>query len=131
MSFCNLQKAFTTAPLFRHFDPLLLFQIKTDVLGFAILIIFLQAHPKSRHWHSIAFSSRKKASAERNYSIKESQMLAIVKVYKKWHRYVESATHQVVVIIDHANLQQFLIDKALYWQETQWWELLSSLDLSI
>ena len=40
-------------------------------------------------------------------------MLAIVEACEEWRYYVEGATHQVVVITDHANLQQFLIDKAL------------------
>ncbi len=58
-------------------------------------------------------------------------MLAIVEACKEWHHYVEGPTHHVVVIGDHANLQQFLVDEALNRQEVQWLERLSGLDFSI
>ncbi len=44
-------------------------------------------------------------------------MLAIVEACKKWRHYIEGATHQVVVIKHRANLQQFLVDKALNGRE--------------
>ena len=130
-SFCNLQKAFTTAPLLRHFDPLLPIRMETDASGFVISAILSQAHPETRHWHPVAFWSRKKTPAERNYGIGESEMLAIVEACMEWRHYVEGPTHQVVVITDHANLQRFLVDKALNQREARWWERLSGLDLSI
>ncbi len=58
-------------------------------------------------------------------------MLAIVESCKEWRHYIEFATHQMVVITDPSNLQQFSVDKALNRRETQWWERLSGLDLSI
>ncbi len=44
-------------------------------------------------------------------------MLAIVEACKKWRHYIEVATHQVIVITDYSNLQQFLVDKALNGRE--------------
>ncbi len=35
-AFIHLQKAFTKAPIFRHFDPKYHIRIETDVLGYAI-----------------------------------------------------------------------------------------------
>ena len=58
-------------------------------------------------------------------------MLAIVEPCKKWGHYVEVATHQVVVIMDHANLQGFFMDKQRNRREARLWERLSGLDLSI
>ena len=46
-------------------------------------------------------------------------MLAIVEACKEWRYYVESATQQVVVITDHANLQKFLVDKQLNGREAR------------
>lgn len=54
-SFHNLQKAFTTAPLHRHFDPLLPIRMETDASGFAISAFLSQAHPETGHWHLVAF----------------------------------------------------------------------------
>ena len=110
-SFLNLRTAFTIASLLRHFDPLLLIRMGLYTSGFAISAILFQAHPQTRHWHLVAFWSRKKSLAERNYGMGKSEILAIVEAYKEWRHYIESATHQVVVITDHANLQRFLVDK--------------------
>lgn len=88
-SFLNLRKAFTTAPLLRHFDQLLSVCIESDASGFAISAILSQAHPETGHWQPVAFRSRKKSPAERNYSIGESEMLAIVEACKEWRNYVE------------------------------------------
>ncbi len=94
--------------------------MKTDASGFAISAMILQGHPGTGHWHQVAFWSRKKSTAERNYSIGESEMLAIVEACKEWRHYIEGATHQVVVITDHANLQKFLVDKQLNRREARW-----------
>ncbi len=59
-SFCNLQKAFITAPLLRHFDLLLPIRMETDASSFAISAILPQAHSKTGNWHSVAFWSKKR-----------------------------------------------------------------------
>ena len=86
VSFLNLCKAFTTAPLLRHFDLLLPIRMETDASGYAISAIILQAHPKTRHWHHVAFWSWKQSLVERNYGIGESEMLAIVEACKEQRR---------------------------------------------
>lgn len=78
--------------------------MESDALGFAISTILSQVYPESGYWHPIVFWSRKKSLAKQNYSIGESEMLAIVKVCKEWCHYIEDATNQVVVITNHANL---------------------------
>lgn len=55
-----------------------------------------------------------------NYSIDKSKILAIIKVCKQWRHYIESTTYCITIITNHANLQQFLIDKALNQRKTQW-----------
>ena len=131
ISFHQLRSAFTTSPMLCHFDPLLFIRMETDASGFAISGILSQQHPKTGHWHPVAFWSRKKIPSEMNYGIDESEMLAIVEACKQWRYYVEGATHRVAVITDHANLQRFLIDETLNRREARWWERLSGLDLAI
>ena len=55
ISFHQLRSAFTTAPMLRHFDPLLFIRMETDTSGFAILGILSQQHPETGHWHPVAF----------------------------------------------------------------------------
>ena len=83
ISFPNLQKAFTTAPLLWNFDPLLAIRMETDASSFAIQGILSQANPETGYWHSVAFWSRKKTLSECNYGIGESEMLAIVEACKE------------------------------------------------
>ena len=83
ISFHELRSAFTTAPMLRHFDPLLFIRMETDASGFAISGILSQQHPETGHWHPIVFWSRKKTPAEMNYGIGESGMLAIVEACKQ------------------------------------------------
>ncbi len=83
ISFHELCSAFTTAPMLRHFDPLLFIRMETDASGFAISRILSQQHPEIGHWHPIVFWSRKKTPAEMNYGIGGSGMLAIVEACKQ------------------------------------------------
>ncbi len=119
ISFHQLRSAFTTAPILRHFDLLLFIRMETDASGFAISGILSQQHPETWHWHPVAFWSRKKIFSEMNYWMSESEMLAITEACKQWRHYVEDATYRVAVITDHANLQQFLIDKTFNRREAQ------------
>ena len=68
---------------------------------------------------------------ERNYSVEEAKMLAIIGAYKQWRHYVEKAAHKIQVVTDHVNLQTFLTTKSLSRREARWWEWLSRLDMII
>lgn len=61
ISFLNLYTAFTTLPLLKHFDLLLLISMELNVLGFAILAILFYAYLQIRHLHFVVFWSRKKS----------------------------------------------------------------------
>ena len=104
-SFHQLCSTFTTAPILRHFDPVLFICVETDALGFAISAILSQQHLDTGHWCPVAFWSRKKTVVEMNYGISKSEMLAIVEACKQWRHYVEGSTQRVTVITNHANLQ--------------------------
>jgi hypothetical protein len=92
--FRRLQQAFTTTPVLVHFDPDKPIRLETDLSGFAIAGIMFQPvdqnyrkAPKGaptpvkkvvRDWHPVAFWSRTMAPAERNYTVGDQEMLAIV-----------------------------------------------------
>jgi hypothetical protein len=69
--------------------------------------------------------------AERNYEINDQKMLVIVKICKKWRHYIENVKHSIRMIIDHANLKNFFINKALNRKEIKWWKRLIEFDLKI
>ena len=63
--FNTLKKAFTTAPVLRHFDPDLDVLIETDASDYAISAVFTQPHDGVLH--PVAFHSRKMDEHQRNY----------------------------------------------------------------
>ncbi len=63
---------------------------------------------KDRDWHLIAFWSRTVADAERNYSVCDQEMLAIVEACRHWRHYMEGSKYPVRVLTDHHNLSGFM-----------------------
>ncbi len=110
---------FISTLILRHFDLPLPISIETDVSGFAVSKILLQSNPNTGHWHRVAFGSRKKPFSERKYWIRESETRTIVDSCKQWHYYVESLPHKIKIITDHANFQNFLLDKNLSRKEAR------------
>lgn len=47
-------------------------------------------------------------SAETCYKTHDAELLTIVEVFKTWKHYLEECKHEVLVLIDHNNLQRFL-----------------------
>jgi hypothetical protein len=105
--------------------------MKIDAFDFVIADIFSQLVEIDDQWRSIAFYFKKMIFAERNYEINDQEMLVIVKICKKWRHYIEDVKHSIRMIIDHANLKNFFINKALNRREVRWWKKLIELDLRI
>jgi hypothetical protein len=148
-SFQQLREAFTRAPVLVHFDPAKPIRLETDASGYAIAGIISQQAEDARdgaegagrgkgkgragkgHWHPVAFWSRSMAPAERNYTVGDQEMLAIVMSCRHWRHYLEGARHPVEVLTDHHNLQRFMTTKALTGRQASWWETLSGYNLNI
>ena len=123
-AFNHLQLAFTKAPILRHFDLECHIGIKIDTLGYVIGGVLSQRASGTSpdrvvtktdlsQWHPIAFFSRKMILAKTWYKTHNGELLAIVKVFKTWHHYLESCKHEVFVLTDHNNLYQFMDTKSL------------------
>lgn len=68
---------------------------------------------------------------EQNYDIYDKELLSIILAFQDWRVYLEGSPHQVKVISDHKNLEQFLITKQLNRWQVRWSELLSGFDFVI
>ncbi len=144
-AFIRLRKAFTEAPMLRHFDPECHIRIETDTSGYAIggvlsqmtsdqhssgHVIHKSLNPISSnseigHCHSIAFFSQKMISAETWYKTHNQELLAIVKAFKTWRHYLEGCKYEVLVLTDHNNLYQFMDTKSLSSRQVRWAQELS------
>jgi hypothetical protein len=141
-AFRHLQSKFTKAPVLALFDYERPICLETDASGFAIAGIISQpaAWPtsgveggrvKDRDWHPIAFWSRTMVDAERNYSVGNQEMLAIVEACRHWRHYLESSQYPVLLLTDHRNLKGFMKNKPLRGRLGCWWETLLGYNLEI
>ncbi len=69
--------------------------------------------------------------AERNYTVVDQEMLAIVMSCRHWQHYLEGAWHPVEVLTDYHNLQRFMTTKSLTGWQARQWETLSGYNLNI
>jgi hypothetical protein len=99
-TFRRLQQAFTSAPVLVHFDLHKPIQLETDSSSFTIAEILSlqvdQACPKvpkkaltpgkkvAQDWHPVAAWLRTMAPAERNYTVGDQEMLAIIMLCRHW-----------------------------------------------
>ena len=118
-AFEALKKAFITALVFRYFDSAKSLRIETDVFDKVIEAILCQFNDEG-HWHFIAFLSRKLISAKCNYEIYNKELLAIVKSFKHWRHYLESAVHEILIFTNHYNLKKFMKTTKLSFRQIRW-----------
>ena len=122
-----LWQAFTKASILRYFDPECYIRIETNVSGYAISGILSQlisdqltskfgsisSKSDFGQWYPIAYFSRKMIPAKTHYETHDTELLAIVEVFKNWRHYLESCKYEVFVLTDHNNLCRFIDMKSL------------------
>ena len=123
-AFKRLRRAFTEAPVLRHFDPERAIRVETDASDKTIGAILCQQDDDD-HWHPVAYFSRKMIPTKCNYEIHDKKLLTIVTSFKQWRHYLESAKKQILVLIDHRNLRQFMITTRLSSRQIRWAQKLS------
>lgn len=126
-AFIQLKQALVAAPVLHVADPNRPFIIQSDCSGFALGGVLLQEFTGGLH--PIAFHSRKLNSAERNYSVHEREMLAIVECVKSWSHYIGGTS--TTVHTDHRSLQHFWEQPKLQGRQTRWMECLQQHNVDI
>ncbi len=85
-----------------------------DVSGYVIGGIFSQLTLDDLgRWYPLAFFSKKMISAKTWYETYDGELLAIIEAFKTCRYYLEGCKHEVLVLIDHNNLQHFMDTKNL------------------
>jgi transposase InsO family protein len=135
-AFQELKKAFATAPVLQHLNPEFPIRLQTDALGFALSGILSQPKPgietpTNRHWHPVAYWSRKMIDAERCYETYDQELLAIVECFKEWRHYLEGSVAPIEVLSDHNNLRHFMTTKRLNPRQVRWALTLGAFDFEI
>jgi len=101
-AFEALKQALSTAPVLRPPDPSNgKFIMYTDASDIAVGAVLMQETAEGPH--VVAYLSRKHSSAERNYTTREKELLAIINGLKEWRHYLAGAETQVYT--DHDSLR--------------------------
>jgi hypothetical protein len=129
-SFETLKKAFTMAPVLRHFDYERQIIVETDASDYVSAGVLSQ-YDDEGILHPVAFFSKKHTLAECNYEIYDKELMAIVRAFEEWQPELEGALHPIQVLSDHKNLEYFMSTKLLNHRQTRWAEYLSHFDFKI
>ena len=79
-------------------------KIEVDGSGFAMGVVLMQE--QEGKWQTVTHMSETYDPAERNYHTGDRELLAIMKVLKKWRQYL-MATGPFKIWTDHHNLTYF------------------------
>ncbi|EPQ25611.1 uncharacterized protein PFL1_06929 [Pseudozyma flocculosa PF-1] len=128
-AFANLKKAFSSAPILRHFDYDLPTRVETDASDNAIAGILKQEHDGL--WHPVAFYSRKMTSAEANYEIHDKELLAVVASLRHWYQFLAGLPSRFGVLTDHDALKYFATQRWISRRQARWALHLADFDFEI
>ncbi|SPO42040.1 related to Gag-pol polyprotein [Pseudozyma flocculosa] len=128
-AFENLKKAFSSAPILRHFDYDLPTRVETDASDNAIAGILKQEHDGL--WHPVAFYSRKMTSAEANYEIHDKELLAVVASLRHWYQFLAGLPSRFGVLTDHDALKYFATQRWISRRQARWALHLADFDFEI
>ena len=81
-AFEQLIDAFISAPVLRHYDPMLPVRVESDASSMACASILSLKWEDG--WHPIAYCSKKFSGAEVHYQIYDKELFVIVWSFKQW-----------------------------------------------
>lgn len=129
-AFESLKKAFTSAPILRHFDPDKPSTIECDSSDY-VNAGCLSQPDEDGILHPVAFFSKRLTPTECNYDIYDKELMAIVRSFEEWRAELEGTGVPVEVISDHKNLQHFMTTKRLSRRQARWSEFLSRFNFKL
>jgi hypothetical protein len=126
-AFQAIKDALTSAPVLKVADPNRPFVMHTDCSDYALGGTLLQEF--MGEMHPVAFHSRKLNPAERNYSVHESELLAIHDCVRLWSHYIGGTS--TIVQTDHRSLEHFFNQPKLSGRQARWMETLQQHNVNI
>jgi RNase H-like domain found in reverse transcriptase/Reverse transcriptase (RNA-dependent DNA polymerase)/Integrase zinc binding domain/Retroviral aspartyl protease len=130
-AFEELKRLVTSQPILQTVDPSLPFVLQTDASDFAIGAVLSQKFSHSSFPLPVAYYSRKLLPAERNYTVHDKELLAIVAAFQHWRHYLCGSPHVIDIFSDHRNLLFFQQGRSLRPRHARWNLVLSEFDFRI
>ncbi|CAI7803563.1 unnamed protein product [Closterium sp. NIES-53] len=121
-AFQELKNFLVSPPVLRIADPSRPFEVVTDASDFAIGAVLLQDFGNGLQL--IAYESRKLQATERNFQIRNKEMLTIIHAFKLWRCYLVGV--DVTVCTDHKSLQYLRAQPNLNLRQIRWLDYMES-----
>ncbi len=112
IAFNILKKVFTFKIILHHYNSDHKIVIEINASNYMFEDIFFQ-YDENEILHSVAYFLKKHNSVECNYEIYDKELMIIVRTFEKWWSELEDSIYSVKMIIDHKNLEYFMLIKQL------------------
>ncbi|XP_019059514.1 PREDICTED: uncharacterized protein LOC104825588 [Tarenaya hassleriana] len=123
VSFVELKKRLTTAPILALPQPGIPYEVYTDASKQGLGCVLMQ------EGHVIAYASRQLRKHEENYPTHDLELAAVVHALKIWRSYLYG--EKVKLNTDHKSLTYVISQKDLNLRQRRWIELIADYDLEI
>ncbi|KAI1006821.1 hypothetical protein K3495_g1398 [Podosphaera aphanis] len=122
----KLKSYFVSAPILALFDPERKIVLETDCSGLAMGVCLSQWNSEAK-LRPVGYFSKILSPAECNYDIHDKELLAIMRAVEFWRSELMSLRYQIVILIDHKNLQYFISKRRLSERQVRWKSLFDDL----
>ena len=126
-SYEDIKTALCTEPVLVHFDNTKNHELRVDACNIGLGAVLLQEEEKG--WKVVEYASRMLNIHEKNYSVTEWEMLAVVFAVRKFHSYLSG--HHFVVVVDHCGLTFIMKKRDLPPRLARWALILQEYDFTI
>ena len=128
-SFQQLKAALASAPVLITPDNSKPYVLHTDASGYAVGASLSQM--TDRGLQPVAFMSKKMNGAQRNYSVHEWELLAVMEALKAWRCYLYGSATPIDIHTDHHSLQWINTQPNLSARQCRWVEQLQDYSFKI
>lgn len=129
-AFETLKKAFIEYPVLAQWDPERETIVEADCSGRALGGCLSQVDGKGV-LRPVAYHSAQLSQAERNYTIHDKELLAIISCLKAWTAELRGVARPFTILTDHKNLVYFMEPRLVSERQARWAELLSLFNYSL
>jgi hypothetical protein len=123
-AFAELKTAFTMAPVLDHLVYEKVVVLETDASRYISTGVLSQYYDQGV-LHLATFFSKKHSTAKEKYEIYDPKFGAIFMSLEPWRPECESSTDPMNILMDHKNLEYFMMSKLQNQRQTRWCEFLS------
>ena len=119
-AFSSLKRLFTLAPVLIFPDPGRQFIVEVYASDVGIGAVLSQCSEEDQLIHPVAFISRRFTPAERNYDVRNWELLAVHAALEEWRHWLEGAQHPILIWTDHKNFTYIRNAKRLGPRQARW-----------